>query len=120
MTNNGQLDVQDYRLNLLYARRESDRVVARIVAEKDGVIHAKIEPVADGKDQKEAFRALKRHVEMKLDCILQDVPIGGAAVKATAGASRVPVAGRGTLPGTSPVDAPPAYGVDVKTSSKKQ
>ncbi|KAK5135463.1 hypothetical protein LTR08_005251 [Meristemomyces frigidus] len=116
MTNNGQLELQGYKFNLLYSRRENERVVARIVAERDGIIHAKIEPVADGKDQKEAFRALKRHVEMRLDDILQEVPSGTAAAKMIAGSSRVPAAGARSVP----VDAPPAYGADVKTSSRKQ
>lgn len=66
---------------LPYARRENERLIARIVAKKDGVIHAKIEPVSDGKDQKEAFRALKRHVEMELDAILDHVP--GASTAAS-------------------------------------
>ncbi|KAK4541387.1 hypothetical protein LTR36_007988 [Oleoguttula mirabilis] len=115
MTNNGQLDLQNYDFSLLYSRRDNDRVVARIVAEKEGVILAKIEPVADGKDQKEAFRALKRHVEMKLDRILQDVPSDGAAVASIAGPSRAPPAGARSVP----VEAPPAYGSDIKTGSRK-
>ncbi|KAI7346055.1 hypothetical protein KC354_g14426 [Hortaea werneckii] len=79
LTQNGQISLSDHELLLLYARRESDRLVARIVAKKDGVIHAKIEPVNDGNDQKEAFRALKRHVEMELDVILNHVPGANAA-----------------------------------------
>ncbi|KAI6824118.1 hypothetical protein KC340_g10788 [Hortaea werneckii] len=64
--------------------RDNDRLVARIVAKKDGVIHAKIEPGNDGKDQKEAFRALKRHVEMELDVILDQVPGANAAASKVA------------------------------------
>ncbi|RMY98388.1 hypothetical protein D0860_08522 [Hortaea werneckii] len=73
--------LSDHELVLLYARRENERLIARIVAKKDGVIHAKIEPVSDGKDQKEAFRALKRHVEMELDVIMDHVP--GASMAAS-------------------------------------
>lgn len=79
LTQNGQISLSDHELLLLYARRASDRLVARIVAKKDGVIHAKIEPVNDGNDQKEAFRALKHHVEMELDVILDHVPGASAA-----------------------------------------
>ncbi|RMX92101.1 hypothetical protein D0867_14708 [Hortaea werneckii] len=86
LTQNGQISLSDHELLLLYARRESDRLVARIVAKKDGVIHAKIEPVNDGNDQKEAFRALKRHVEMELDVILNHVPGASAAASNNAAA----------------------------------
>ncbi|GAB1743059.1 hypothetical protein NU219Hw_g8754t1 [Hortaea werneckii] len=79
LTQNGQIGLSDHELVLLYARRENDRLIARIVAKKDGVIHAKIEPTSDGNDQKEAFRALKRHVEMELDVILNHVPGASAA-----------------------------------------
>ncbi|KAK5125399.1 hypothetical protein LTR85_000508 [Meristemomyces frigidus] len=115
ITNNGQLDLQSYDFSLMYSRRENDRVVARIVAEKDGKIQAKIEPVADGKDQKESFRALKKHVELMLDRILQDVPSGGAAIASVAGSSRAPTAAVRNVP----VEAPPAYGSDVKTGLKR-
>ncbi|GAB1732271.1 hypothetical protein NU195Hw_Modified_385t1 [Hortaea werneckii] len=81
LTQNGQSSLSDHELVLLYARRENERLIARIVAKKDGVIHAKIEPVNDGKDQKEAFRALKRHVEIELDAILDHVP--GASTAAS-------------------------------------
>ncbi|RMY71021.1 hypothetical protein D0862_14662 [Hortaea werneckii] len=81
LTQNGQVSLSDHELVLPYARRENERLIARIVAKKDGVIHAKIEPVSDGKDQKEAFRALKRHVEMELDAILDHVP--GASTAAS-------------------------------------
>lgn len=87
-------------------------MVARIVAEKDGRIQAKIEPVGDGKDQKEAFRALKRHIEMLLDRILQDVPSDGEAIASAAGPSRAQAK-------STPVEAPPAYGSDVKTGFRK-
>ncbi|KAI7297349.1 hypothetical protein KC315_g18500 [Hortaea werneckii] len=60
LTQNGQISLSDHELLLLYARRENDRLVARIVAKKDGVIHAKIEP-------------------MELDVILNHVPGANAA-----------------------------------------
>lgn len=87
LTQNGQISLSDHELLLLYARRESDRLVARIVAKKDGVIHSKIEPVNDGNDQKEAFRARKRHVEMELDVILSHVPGANAAASKNFAAS---------------------------------
>jgi len=83
ITNNGQLDLRDYDFALLYSRRENDRMVARIVAKKDNVIRAKIEPIADGEDQKEAFGALKKYVEMELDGVLESVPSGSAAARAS-------------------------------------
>lgn len=98
MTNNGQLDLQDHNFRLLYSRRENDRVVARIVARKEGVIEAKVEPDADGKDQPEAFRALRKHVEVKLEHILQNVPGEGSATQGVADSRGMPA------------DAPPAYG----------
>ncbi|KAI7207873.1 hypothetical protein KC333_g9330 [Hortaea werneckii] len=87
LTQNGQISLADHELLLLYARRENDRLIARIVAKKDGVIHAKIEPANDGNDQKEAFRALKRHVEMELDVILNHVPGANAAASNNVAAS---------------------------------
>lgn len=44
------------------------------MAEKEGIIKTKIEPAADGRDQAEAFNALRRDIEMRLDRILCDVP----------------------------------------------
>ncbi|KAI6876933.1 hypothetical protein KC318_g17930 [Hortaea werneckii] len=67
LTQNGQISLSDHELLLLYARRESDRLVARIVAKKDGVIHAKIEP-------------------MELDVILNHVPGASAAASNNAAA----------------------------------
>ncbi|KAI7531948.1 hypothetical protein KC331_g13836 [Hortaea werneckii] len=87
LTQNGQIDLGDYELALLYARRKNDRLLARIVAKKNGIIQAKIEPVDDGKDQKEAFRALKRHVESELDVILRQVPGGSTAASNNVAAS---------------------------------
>ncbi len=82
----------------MYSRRESneERMVCRIVAIKDGVIKAKIEPEADGADQREAFLALRRYVETALDRILQTIPDRGYAT------ASAPPAGLST-------DLPPAY-----------
>lgn len=114
ITSNGLIDLTEHDFKLLYARREDndDRIIARIVAVKDGVIEAKIEPVLDGEDQTEAFKALKKDVEVKLDQILREVPDRQSTTVAVAGSSR-----RGP---TSPlVDAPPAYGSrDVGMSRK--
>ncbi|KAI6840403.1 hypothetical protein KC340_g10723 [Hortaea werneckii] len=68
LTQNGQISLSDHELLLLYARRESDRLVARIVAKKDGVIHSKIEP-------------------MELDVILSHVPGANAAASKNFAAS---------------------------------
>ncbi|KAI7351048.1 hypothetical protein KC320_g5206 [Hortaea werneckii] len=62
LTQNGQVSLSDHELVLPYARRENERLIARIVAKKDGVIHAKIEP-------------------MELDAILDHVP--GASTAAS-------------------------------------
>jgi len=120
MTQNGSINLQQYDFRLLYSRRENDRVVARIVAELDGVIKAKIEPDQDGKDQTEAFKALRKGVEVELERILTSVPVALAGIEAsevTAGPSRLPSrSGVGVLP----ADAPPAYGsADVKGSAKR-
>ncbi|KAI7231093.1 hypothetical protein KC330_g6622 [Hortaea werneckii] len=101
LTQNGQIDLGDYELALLYARRKNDRLLARIVAKKNGIIQAKIEPVDDGKDQKEAFRALKRHVESELDVILRQVPGGSTAASSIAASDTSPGATNHHSDGTS-------------------
>ena len=84
---------EEHDFRLLYSRRENDRVVARVVAEKGGIIRAQVEPASDGKDQAEAFLALRKHVELQLDRILRDVP-GSSEYKnddgTTAGPSKNP------------------------------
>lgn len=125
ISNNGEYDLRDHNFALLYSRRENDRLVARIVAEKNGVVTAKIDGVGDGKDQNDAFKVLRRHVETQLDKLLEEVPpptastasssrtpSSPAPVRSNPGSiNRVPVpAGNGI-----PLDAPPAYGTgDVK------
>lgn len=74
LTQNGALLLGDHEIRLLYSRRANDRIVARIVAEKEGVVVTKIEPSDDGKDQVEAFMALRRDIEVRLDRILSMVP----------------------------------------------
>lgn len=74
ITQNGILLLGDHQIRLLYSRRANDRLVARLVAEKEGIIKTKIEPTADGRDQAEAFNALRRDIEIRLDRILSDVP----------------------------------------------
>lgn len=104
-TNNGLVDLAGHEFKLLYSRPEArdDHFIARIVAIKDGVIDAKIEPATDGTDQAEAFKALKKDVEVKLDRLLQQVPDRGPA---TAG----PSTGARSSTRTRTSDAPPAYG----------
>lgn len=82
-------------MRLMYSRRESndERIIARLVAMQNGKITAKIEPESDGSDNREAFLALKKDVEVRLDRVLQGVPSGSNSA-ATA----------------TPSDAPPAYG----------
>jgi len=104
ITNNGQIDLYDYNFRLLYSRKDNDRIVARIVAEKDGVIKAKVEPQGDGEDQAEAFKALRKDVEVKLEEILASVP---ATMPATAGSSRTPTSNARAV--SSRADLPPAY-----------
>lgn len=123
-------------VRLLYSRRDDDRLVARIVAEKEGVVKAQVAARDGGKDQNEAFKALRKHVERCLDSILKDVP--GAAYNgdhggAGAGPSRRPMesgvvspvsprrSGSGPIQQQSshgisqvPIDAPPAYGKAVR------
>ena len=103
-TANGLHDLGDHDFRLHYTRREDkeDQLVASIVAVKDGVIKAKIEPAMGGADQTEAFKALRKDVEVKLDRILQQVPDGRARGESlTAAGTSAVIAG--------PVDAPPAY-----------
>ncbi|KAK5108709.1 hypothetical protein LTR62_007856 [Meristemomyces frigidus] len=119
LTNNGQLDLTGYNIRLLFSRREGDdQLVARIVAQLDGVIRAKLEPEAAGNDQTAAFLALKKDVEIKLEKILQGVPGSGGDVVA-AGAGAGPSQPRNAA--LVPVEAPPAYeGDDVKRKPGKR
>ena len=132
LSQNGTIKLEQHDFRLLYSRRENDRLVARIVAEKEGIIKAQVEPHEDGKDQAEAFKALRRHVELALDRILRDVP--GASNLPSSG-SPLAIAGpssRMSPPPSLPArhslpverqerggsialsDAPPAYGKAVK------
>ena len=137
LSQNGGVDLKDHDYRLLYSRRENDRLVARIVAEKDGIIKAQIEPEDDGKDQVQAFLALRRHVEMRLDRLLQSVPGASEYQRyndgtVTAGSSRparvlaspptspveqpIQLASQNTQPqrqNNVPTEAPPAYGKAV-------
>ena len=82
LSHNGVIDLNNHEFRLLYSRRGNDRLVARIVAEQEGIVKAQIEPAADGKDQAQAFVALRRHIEMQLDEVLREVP-GASTGKAT-------------------------------------
>lgn len=137
LSQNGAIDLSMHNCRLLYSRRDNDRMVARIVAEKDGIVKAQVAARDDGKDQNEAFKALRKHVERCLDSILKDVPgssYNGERVDfLSAGPSRrtmesgvaCPVSPRRTDSSTTqrpagqglgqvPVDAPPAYGKAVR------
>lgn len=136
MSQNGSTDLNEHAFRLFYSRRENDRLVARIVAEKEGIVKAQIEPEGDGKDQAQAFLALRRHVEIQLDRILSDVPgaaniqqysdqderrqIAGPSRSASASVTRSPPtspssqSARPIALNTQPIDAPPAYGKAVK------
>ncbi|KAK3674662.1 hypothetical protein LTR78_005384 [Recurvomyces mirabilis] len=135
LTQNGALNLSNYTIRLLFSRREhDDQVVARIVAQLDGVIRAKLEPDEAGKDQTEAFMALKKDVEIKLERILQAVPDGGDDVEAasaaagpsrsrqsfTAGFTEGFSGGSGGGNRVVPVEAPPAYEGDVKRKPVKR
>lgn len=144
ITQNGTLLLGDHEIRLLYSRRGNDRIVARLVAEKDGVIKTKIEPSTDGRDQAEAFNALRRDVEIRLDRILTEVPGESAPpskveTPSSPSSAQPPaprrcgsgVARRPLAPPPEGADAdrimihnegPPAYGVAVKewkTDEKK-
>ena len=100
-TENGLIDLDDHDLRIMYSRRgdNEERVVARLVAVKDGIIKAKLEPTADGSDQGEAMRAFRRDVEVKLDQILSSIPSRSSSAAVS-----------GSIPPSSAsVDAPPAY-----------
>ena len=100
-TQNGAINLDDHDFRVVYSRRgeKEDRIVARLVTIKDGVMKTKIEPRGDGKDQTEALKAFRKHVEVKLDQLLESIPESSSSV--VAASSNV----------TSPVsrDAPPAY-----------
>lgn len=113
ITRNGQLDLRDYDFRLLYSRRETDRIMARIVAEKNGIIAAKIEPDGDGKDYAQAFKALKRDIEIKLDRIIREIPSGEEVAKAL----EVQPSRRLTQPPPSPMSPVPPLSPDPPSLS---
>ena len=88
----------------MYSRRgeNGERIVARIVAVKEGIIKAKIEPEADGENQAEAMKAFRRDVEVKLDQLLQTIPSGSSSI--VPGSS-----GLASPASPVPSDAPPSY-----------
>lgn len=105
-TQNGAINLDDHDFRIVYSRRgeNEDRIVARLVAIKDGIMKTKIEPRADGKDQSEALKALRKDVEIKLDQILESIPDSSSSIVAS------PVS----------TDAPPAYAGDgVEIASRK-
>ena len=139
LSQNGAIDLNSHEFRLLYSRRGNDRLVARIVAEQEGIVKAQIEPAADGKDQAQAFVALRKYIEMQLDEVLREVP-GASTSKATRyrdededvvprrqsvgrtpsgisqpGSPIRPVSSaQGPVPIQPPNEAPPAYGKAVK------
>lgn len=76
--------------------------MARVVALKDGVIKAKVEPEADGNDQAEAMRAFRRDVEVKLERLLQSIPSDSSSAGQRDNDLASPAS-------PMPRDAPPAY-----------
>ena len=102
MSENGKIDIEEHDFRLLYSRRENneDRIIARIVAIKEGVIRAKIEPTTDGANQTEAFKAFRRDIEVQLDRILQTIPSGSSPGLKPSGIESSKRSG---------ADAPPAY-----------
>ncbi|KAF2102787.1 hypothetical protein NA57DRAFT_71772 [Rhizodiscina lignyota] len=135
-TNNGLVNLEDHEFKLLYSRREDrdDHLIARIVAIKDGVIDAKIEPLMDGEDQVQAFKALRKDVEIKLDRLLQQIPdrnftAAGPSTTSTTDATNAANTTTSTSEnqprrprrsGTGAVEAPPAYeSTDVDMTARK-
>jgi hypothetical protein len=136
LSQNGKINLEGHDVRLIYSRRDNDRMVARIVAEQEGVVKAQVAARDDGKDQNEAFLALRKHVERSIDSILKDVPgasynggkedMGSGPVKDNMeGGIASPVSPRRSGSGVTqrspvqgfnplPVDAPPAYGKAVK------
>lgn len=121
ITQNGKHDLRDHSFRLLFSRRDNDRMVARILAEKNGVIDVKVEPEMDGKDYWEAFKALRKDVEVQLERILVDVSNDGPTPASSRVASptstrassviRFPVPGNRNGQARLPIEAPPAYGI---------
>jgi len=125
------LGVSRYRL--LFSRTENDRYVAQVLQQRpDGVMSAKIAPPGDAADRAEAFLALKKEVERRLDGVLRNIPDVGSSPSDVRGEASVPAPApqelRGSLqtavpsnetllidePGSSnlqstPADAPPSY-----------
>ena len=84
-TSNGMLDFDGAEYRLFYSRRPRQQppspaskeaagekyIVASLAAIKENKIVAKIEPSNGGTSQKEAFLALRRAVEVRLEEVLQ-------------------------------------------------
>lgn len=95
-TANGTVDLSNASYKLFYSRRPSPHppasgtnnnpspspsnpkvpgddtiLIASVVAMREGKIIAKVEPAAGGAELRDAFLALRRHVEVRLDRILQ-------------------------------------------------
>ncbi|KXT07111.1 hypothetical protein AC578_2338 [Pseudocercospora eumusae] len=114
ISNNGKKALENHDFKLLFSRKPNDRMVATLVAMKMGVIEAKIEPALDGKDQADAFRSFKKHVELRLNELLETIP--DAATAPAAGPSVMSAAAKAAVP-----DLPPAYedGRSRTSSGKK-
>lgn len=100
---------------------DGTRLVCTLVAiGHQGEITAKIEPTTGGEEYGEAFRAFKRHVEMRLEVLLRSVPSGEPSATGASEAAdpleaeRIAEEARAAAAGVEiPRDEPPAYG-DVK------
>ena len=136
LSQNGSINLENHDVRLLYSRRENDRLVARIIAEQEGVVKAQVVARDDGKDQDQAFQQLRTHVERTLDTILKDVPgasysggktdVGGGLNRAPMESGRISACGPSSPTRTTsgnvqrqeiqpvPIEAPPAYGKAVR------
>ncbi|KAL9110863.1 MAG: hypothetical protein Q9227_004663 [Pyrenula ochraceoflavens] len=141
---NGAINLSEHDFKLLFSRRpmrvgsgkqyktKDEEIVATLVAMKDGVIEAKIESPMGGKDQRTAFLAFRKEIEVRLESLLQDVPADGGSTTQSAVQSTVQSSTSGNdTPSSSvlpsvptmprvPTEAPPAYEARKELESLRQ
>lgn len=82
MSNNGAMWLENHDFKLLVSRKPNEEFLSTLVAIDTitGRIDAKIEPTDGGKNQFEAFKAFKKHVEMRLGEVLESIPDAAVSV----------------------------------------
>ena len=110
MSNNGAMWLENHDFKLLSSRKPNEEFLSTLVAIDiiTGRIDAKIEPTEGGKNQFEAFKAFRKHVELRLGEVLESIP-DAAGPSAVAASSVASSSRRTSITLTPPPEQPPAY-----------